>query len=106
MYGEAAATCFCVTRSLHPDPASGPAAPDTISVFGRFIIAQEKKRNPRLGQERTLEEFKNIMANLNLPYPHFIDYAVPGNKLCGVCPGDLPEDLEKYCRHMSESPQG
>jgi sulfur dioxygenase len=69
-------------------------------------IAQEKKRNPRLGEERTLEEFKNIMANLNLPYPKFIDYAVPGNKQCGVCPRDLPEMLEKYCRHMSESPQG
>lgn len=69
-------------------------------------IAQEKKRNPRLGEQRTLEEFRNIMANLNLPYPQFIDYAVPGNKLCGVCPGDLPENLEKYCQHMSDSPQG
>jgi glyoxylase-like metal-dependent hydrolase (beta-lactamase superfamily II) len=69
-------------------------------------IAQEKKRNPRLGEERTLEEFKNIMANLNLPYPKFIDYAVPGNKQCGVCPCDLPENLEKYCQHMTESPQG
>ena len=69
-------------------------------------IAQEKKRNPRLGEERTLEEFKDIMANLNLPYPKFIDYAVPGNKQCGVCPRDLPEMLEKYCQHMSASPQG
>ena len=69
-------------------------------------IAQEKKRNPRLGGERTLEEFKNIMANLNLPYPKFMDYAVPGNKQCGVCPCDLPEDLEKYCQRMTESPQG
>jgi sulfur dioxygenase len=69
-------------------------------------IAQEKKRNPRLGGERTLEEFKQIMANLNLPYPKFIDYAVPGNKQCGVCPSHLPEDLEKYCRQMTESLQG
>ncbi len=69
-------------------------------------IAQEKKRNPRLGEERTLEEFRNIMANLNLPYPTFIDYAVHGNKQCGVCPCDLPENLEKYCRQMTESPQG
>jgi glyoxylase-like metal-dependent hydrolase (beta-lactamase superfamily II) len=69
-------------------------------------IAQEKERNPRLGGERTLQEFKNIMANLNLPYPQFIDYAVPGNKLCGVCPCDLPENLEKYCQHISNSPQG
>ena len=75
---------------------------------GRHVssIAQEKKRNPRLGDERTLDEFRNIMANLNLPYPKFIDYAVPGNKQCGVCPSDLPVNLEKYCRQMSESPQG
>lgn len=69
-------------------------------------IAQERTRNPRLGGKRTLEQFKDIMANLKLPYPGFIDYAVPGNQQCGVCPGDLPENLERYCRHMSESPQG
>lgn len=69
-------------------------------------IAQEKKRNPRLGADRTLDEFKHIMANLNLPYPKFIDYAVPGNRQCGVCPSALPENLEKYCRQMTESPQG
>lgn len=75
---------------------------------GRHVssIAQEKQRNPRLGEQRSLEQFKRIMANLKLPYPAFIDYAVPGNLQCGVCPGDLPEDLEKYCRHMNESPQG
>lgn len=69
-------------------------------------IAQEKKRNPRLGQDKTLEEFREIMANLNLPYPKFIDFAVPGNKQCGVCPSDLPENLGKYCQQMTESPQG
>lgn len=69
-------------------------------------IAQEKKRNPRLGGDKSLEEFKEIMANLNLPYPKFIDYAVPGNRQCGVCPSDLPESLNKYCQQMTESPQG
>lgn len=69
-------------------------------------IAQEKKRNPRLGGERSLEEFREIMANLNLPYPKFIDYAVPGNRQCGVCPPDVPENLANYCRQMTESPQG
>jgi len=74
----------------------------------RFVssIAQEKRRNPRLGQGKTLEEFKDIMRNLNLPYPKFIDYAVPGNGQCGVCPSHLPEDLAKYCKQMTESPQG
>ncbi len=69
-------------------------------------IAQEKKRNPRLGDGRTLEEFREIMANLNLPYPKFIDYAVPGNRQCGVCPPNIPENLNKYCRQMTESRQG
>jgi len=74
----------------------------------RFVssIAQEKRRNPRLGEGKTLEEFEDIMRNLNLPYPKFIDYAVPGNRQCGVCPSHLPEDLAKYCKQMTESPQG
>lgn len=74
----------------------------------RFVssIAQEKKRNPRLGGDKSLEDFKVIMANLNLPYPKFIDYAVPGNRQCGVCPADLPENLDEYCQQMTASPQG
>lgn len=69
-------------------------------------IAQEKERNTRLGGNTTLEEFEKIMANLNLAYPKFIDHAVPGNKLCGVCPENLPEQYGLYCQEMSESPQG
>jgi glyoxylase-like metal-dependent hydrolase (beta-lactamase superfamily II) len=69
-------------------------------------IAQEKGRNPRLGGDRTLEEFRRIMAELKLPYPKFIDYAVPGNRACGVCPDGLPEDLHEYCSSMGESVQG
>ena len=51
-------------------------------------VAQERERNPRLGGGRTLEEFVEIMANLNLPYPKRIDVAVPANRLCGACPND------------------
>jgi glyoxylase-like metal-dependent hydrolase (beta-lactamase superfamily II) len=88
--------------------------PDDVLVYPahdyheRFVssIAQEKKRNPRLGGDKTIEEFRAIMANLNLPYPKFIDFAVPGNRQCGVCPTDLPENLERYCRQMTSSPQG
>lgn len=69
-------------------------------------IAQEKHRNPRLGNGKTLEEFQSIMENLNLAYPKFIDYAVPGNRQCGVCPSELPQDLQHYCRQASYSPQG
>lgn len=69
-------------------------------------IGQEKARNPRLGQQRTLQEFEQIMAGLNLPYPKFIDHAVPGNRRCGVCPDDLPEQMQAYCKSMTFSPQG
>ena len=69
-------------------------------------IAEEKKRNPRLGGDKTLEEFRHIMANLQLPYPQFIDHAVPGNRQCGVCPHDLPDNLANYCHQMTDSPQG
>jgi sulfur dioxygenase len=69
-------------------------------------IAQEKARNPRLGGGRALEEFVRIMAELRLPYPRFIDHAVPGNRRCGVCPEDLPEDLREFCESMRRSPQG
>lgn len=88
--------------------------PDEYLVYpghdynNRFVssIGQEKIRNPRLGGLKTIDEFKSIMANLNLPYPKFIDYAVPGNKSCGVCPADLPEAMEKYCGQMTQSLQG
>ena len=90
------------------------ALPDEQLVYpghdyqGRRVssIGQEKARNPRLGQGRTLAAFEQLMAELKLPYPKFIDHAVPGNRLCGVCPQDLPEHLQAYCQRMTESPQG
>ena len=69
-------------------------------------IEQERCRNPRLGGDRKLEDFVSLMAALKLPYPKFIDHAVPGNRLCGVCPTDMPEQLQGYCRQMKDSSQG
>lgn len=98
-------------RSIHDKLFS---LPDETLVYPghdyqqRFVssVGQEKARNPRLGMGKSLAEFEEIMAGLQLPYPKFIDYAVPGNRLCGVCPTDLPAQLETYCGRMSESPQG
>jgi glyoxylase-like metal-dependent hydrolase (beta-lactamase superfamily II) len=69
-------------------------------------IGRERVGNARLGGARSLESFVALMSQLNLPYPSFIDYAVPGNRACGVLPQNVPEHLEKYCRQMTETPQG
>ena len=69
-------------------------------------IGQEKARNPRLGGERTLEDFVRLMGELQLAYPKFIDYAVPGNRNCGTCPPGVPEHLQQYCAQIAESRQG
>ncbi|MER2552953.1 MAG: MBL fold metallo-hydrolase [Thauera sp.] len=69
-------------------------------------IAQEKARNPRLGGEQSLAAFEKLMAELDLAYPKFIDFAVPGNRACGECPGGVPEDLQEYCAQITESLQG
>lgn len=49
----------------------------TVSTVG-----EERQLNPRL--TKSLEEFVEIMNNLNLPRPDKIDIAVPANLVCGV----------------------
>lgn len=39
--------------------------------------------------------FSNTMENLKLPYPKRMDFAVPGNKLCGEPPPELSEELRR-----------
>lgn len=105
--GDSAALYRSVTRKLFALAGETLVYP-AHDYTGRHVssIAQEKARNPRLGGDKTLEEFRQIMAGLDLPYPKFIDHAVPGNRRCGVCPSGLPEELQKYCAPMAESPQG
>lgn len=72
--------------------------PDETLVYpahdynGRFVssIAQEKTRNPRLGLDKSMDDFIRIMDQLKLPNPNKMDFAVPGNQLCGQVPPDLP----------------
>ena len=67
------------------------AYPDTSLVYpghdylGRTAscIGEEKSFNPRIGSGHTLENFVQIMNNLNLPKPKRIDEAVPQNLKCG-----------------------
>ncbi|XP_037806598.1 persulfide dioxygenase ETHE1, mitochondrial [Lucilia sericata] len=51
-------------------------------------VWEEKQYNPRL--TKSLEEFVEIMNNLNLPYPKKIDASLPANRECGVY--DIPKD--------------
>lgn len=66
---------------------------------GRFVstIAQEKTRNPRVGLKKSEPEFLEIMNKLHLPYPKRIELAVPGNRLCGECPPNIPEEMRRLC---------
>ena len=51
---------------------------DTVSTIG-----EEKQFNPRL-QVKSVDEYIQIMNNLNLPNPKMMDIAVPGNLKLGV----------------------
>ncbi|MEX2259723.1 MAG: MBL fold metallo-hydrolase [Woeseia sp.] len=105
--GDAQALYESVRGKLFGLPAETLVYP-AHDYQGRWVssIAQERQRNPRLGADRTLADFVALMTNLDLPYPKFIDYAVPGNRACGVCPPTLPDHLRQYCEEMAESPQG
>jgi sulfur dioxygenase len=105
--GDARALYHSVRSKLFGLPAETLVYP-AHDYQGRRVssIAQEMQRNPRLGGDRTIEEFVDLMANLDLAYPKFIDHAVPGNRACGVCPADLPERLMQFCQEMADSPQG
>ena len=90
-------------RSIHEKFFS---LPDETLVYpghdyeGRFIttIAQEKQRNPRLGNNLSEAEFVKIMQEMDLPYPRKIDFAVPGNEVCGECPDNIPEQYRSPCK--------
>lgn len=69
--------------------------PDTTTIYpghdykGRTAstVGEEKAWNPRLGLARSVDEFVEIMAKLQLAYPRKIDVALPANLQCGVPKG-------------------
>jgi len=86
--GGCAATLY---RSVHDKIFSLPCETLVYPAHdyqGRRVssVGQERARNPRLGGGRTIGEFVEIMAALDLPYPKKIDLAVPANRLCGALP--------------------
>ena len=53
---------------------------------GRTVttVAEEKRWNPRLGEDHGPEEFVSLMEKLDLAYPRRIDEALPANMASGV----------------------
>ncbi|WP_413173191.1 MBL fold metallo-hydrolase [Anabaena azotica] len=81
--GNAGAMYDAITQKLF-------TLPDATLVYpghdyqGSMVstIGEEKQWNPRLAG-RTRDEFRELMANLNLPNPKKIMEAVPANQRCG-----------------------
>jgi glyoxylase-like metal-dependent hydrolase (beta-lactamase superfamily II) len=96
--GDPAALYRSVQGKLFPLPGETLVYPGH-DYDGRFVstIAQERARNPRLRDGTTQEQFVSIMNGLDLPYPRKIDFAVPGNELCGECPPNVPEEYRGPC---------
>lgn len=64
--------------------------PDTLVYPGHdynsntvSTIRQEMAKNARLGGGKSRDEFIAFMSELNLPYPKYIDQALPANQSCG-----------------------
>lgn len=88
--GDAATMYRSISKKLFTLP------PDTLVYPGHdykgytvSTIKQEMALNSRLGGNKTEAEFINIMANLNLPYPKYIDEALPANQACGKSQSDF-----------------
>src|ERR1700688_3754227 len=56
---------------------------DTVSTIG-----EEKRYNPRL-QVRSVDEYVELMGNLNLPNPKLMDVVVPANMHVGLHQDEL-----------------
>lgn len=100
--GDAGALYDCITQRLF-------TLPDETLVYpghdyqGRWVssIMQERTTNPRLAG-KTRDEFIEIMNNLNLPKPRFIDEAVPANRYCGL---DEDERQDAVARREAARPE-
>jgi rhodanese-related sulfurtransferase len=71
---------------------------DTVSTIG-----EEKRYNPRL-QVRSIDEYVELMGNLNLPNPKLMDVVVPANMHVGLHQDELArQGLALNAREAIES---
>jgi sulfur dioxygenase len=68
---------------------------------GRTVttVAEERRWNPRVGGEISVDDFAGYMANLRLPHPNQMEVAVPANLRCG-----RPEGAEEAPRDPDWAP--
>lgn len=83
--GDAKALYHSITEKLFTLPDETRVYPGhDYHGFTSTTIGREKLFNPRLGDNRSEEEFVAIMDALILDPPARIDVAVPGNQHCGL----------------------
>jgi glyoxylase-like metal-dependent hydrolase (beta-lactamase superfamily II)/rhodanese-related sulfurtransferase len=83
-------------RSVHEQIFS---LPDNTTLYpahdykGRTAssVGEERRLNPRLGGDSSLDDFIQTMRDLKLPYPRKIDQALPANLRCGLAQPALGE---------------
>ncbi|MCX5742767.1 MAG: MBL fold metallo-hydrolase [Proteobacteria bacterium] len=82
--GSAATLYRSIHDAIFTLPASTLVYPGH-DYRGRTVttVDEERRCNPRLGGNKSPEEFVAIMSNLNLADPKQIDRAVPRNQQCG-----------------------
>lgn len=69
--------------------------------FTHTTIGYEKKYNPRLNENISKQQFKDIMSNLHLDFPKKIQEAVPANMNCGKT--DVVKNVDGIPTVSSES---
>jgi glyoxylase-like metal-dependent hydrolase (beta-lactamase superfamily II) len=65
---------------------------DTVSTIG-----EEKRFNPRL-QVKSVDDYIELMNNLNLPNPKLMDVVIPANMKVGLKPDALKSSKASRCR--------
>jgi len=85
--GDAHALYHSITKKLFTlDEGTIVYPGHDYNGFTASTIGREKTFNPRLGNNKTEDEFVAIMDSLILDPPARIDIAVPGNLQCGLDP--------------------
>jgi glyoxylase-like metal-dependent hydrolase (beta-lactamase superfamily II)/rhodanese-related sulfurtransferase len=64
-------------------------------------VDEERRHNPRLGGDVSVEDFTGYMNNLGLPHPKKMDIAVPANLKCGRPEGAAPDMSEPQWAHLT-----